>query len=100
MNRQRLLHYGITNTTEVKSHIKYNDSRICQTGAKLTLVTVKTLLASNNTNNLNDPYNTNKSNNPHNQNNANNPSTSDNNKNHTKTPNYFNINTTLITRLQ
>jgi hypothetical protein len=37
-------------------------------------------LASNNTNNLNDPYKTNISNNPQNQNNANKPNTSDNNK--------------------
>ncbi len=64
----------------VKSRIKNNDSRIFQTGAKLTVITVKTLLASISTNNLNDPYNTNNSNYPHNQNIANNPSTSDNNK--------------------
>jgi hypothetical protein len=45
-----------------------------------TLIIVKPLLASNNINNINDPYNTNSSNNPQNQNNANNPSTSDNDK--------------------
>jgi hypothetical protein len=61
---------------------------------KLTLITVKTLLASNNTNNLNDPYNTNNSNNSHNQNNANNPSTSDNKKITPKPlTSFFNINT-------
>ena len=68
---------------------------MCQTGAKLTLITGITLV-----NHRNSPYNTSNSNNPNNHNNSNNLSDPDNNKIIQKYPNNYDSNKTLTTRLQ